>query len=108
MEHILRPLPLIICALLAIATADLPYGYYRFLRISVTVWGIMSIIQLNKKQDKSSSIAAELLIIGGITILYNPVLSIHLSRPIWTVINIISIPLVLLSSLQFYQNTSSK
>ena len=95
---LLRPFPLIICILLALALCQLSYGYYQFLRIAVTIWGIISIIQTSNRPDETSGKTCTMLLSGGIAILYNPILPIHLDKEAWIIINLVSIPCVLLST----------
>ena len=95
-QPILRPFPLTICALLGIAVFDLPYGYYQFLRIAVTTWAILTLIQANNRLAESPGKTCTMLLTGGIAILYNPIFPIHLDKDTWTLLNIISIPLILL------------
>ena len=95
---LLRPFPLIICILLALALCQLSYGYYQFLRIAVTIWGIISIIQTSNRPDETSGKTCTMLLSGGIAILYNPILPIHLAKEAWIIINLVSIPCVLLST----------
>ena len=94
----LHPFPLLICALLAIAIFELPSGYYQFLHIAVTIWGIINITHAYHTLGASPKKNYVLLITGGITILYNPIFPIHLDEDIWHALNIISIPLIFLSN----------
>ena len=80
MSPCLRPFPIILCLLLAIATARLPYGYYQFLRIAATIWGIISPVQASAKQTPGEAKTITILISGAIAILYNPILPIHLDK----------------------------
>lgn len=78
--------PLLIASvLLLIAIAPMPYGYYQFLRIAITiVAGIIAYSLFEKNQKKS------LVAFVVIMILYNPILVIHLERAIWSPINIVT------------------
>lgn len=96
MPSFLRPFPLVICALLGLAILKLPYGYYQFLRIAVTVWGIGCIYGVTHQEQENKSAGTVLLLTGGITILYNPLIPIHLTREIWFYLNLLSIPGVLI------------
>lgn len=90
------PFPLTICVLLGIAAFELPYGYYQFLRIAVTIWGIITLYKLHNQEPANRLTSLITLISGGITILYNPILPIQLDKDHWTIINLISIPIILL------------
>lgn len=98
LKNILRPFPLTVCALLGIAAFDLSYGYYQFLRIVLSIWGISGIIQANKEEKSSPGKTAAIIISSGILILYNPLIPIHLDRENWLPLNLISIPLILLTT----------
>lgn len=92
----LNPFSIIICALLVIALFKMPYGYYQFMHIAVTIWGIIYLIKAYQHTRESAKKTCALLITGAITILYNPILPINLDREIWSPLNIISIPLIFL------------
>jgi len=78
--------PLLIASLLLlIAIAPMPYGYYQFLRIAVTIVAGMtafSIFETNKNLS--------LYVFVAITILYNPIFTIHFDKATWIPINIIT------------------
>ena len=76
---------LITCLLLLIAISPMPYGYYQFLRIVITiVAGIIAYDLFENKRNKW------LIAFVLIMILYNPIIVIHLDKAIWKPINIIS------------------
>lgn len=68
----------------------LPYGFYTFLRIVTCIWGIHTII---RTQESKGFL---FLLSIGFTILYNPIIRIHLPREIWEPINIVTALLVIL------------
>ena len=73
------------CALLLLAIASMPYGYYQFLRIFITiVAGISTYNSFLSKHRKW------LYIFITILILYNPILPIHLNKEIWLPINLLT------------------
>lgn len=73
--------------LLLLALAPLPYGYYIFLRLWICAWGITAAIRQTH--------AVWRLLLIGTALLYNPVICITLTRPIWSVLNIITIILII-------------
>ena len=77
--------------LLFLALAHLPYVYYKFLRITLFASGIYFI---NFYQQKS---VALVIIFMFITILYNPIIPIYLTRDIWTVLNILTVGVMALN-----------
>ena len=80
-------LQLISIALVLIALFPLPYGYYIFLRIAMFIsMGILAYYQWTQKQ----SIDIWVAILVGFAILYNPIIPVHLTREIWSVLNILT------------------
>jgi len=70
-------------AMLLIGIADLPYGYYTFLRIVVFVVSLYSVYQI-----KDSEKNVWILLYVGLAILFNPIIPIHLyDKEIWMVID---------------------
>lgn len=66
---------------LLLALANMPYGYYLFLRIIVSIVGVMFVIVQN---DPKWRIAFLFIIV-----LYNPIILISLGRDAWKIIDII-------------------
>lgn len=75
---------LIACGLLLIATANLPYGYYRFLRIAITIIAAINAFGVFKKDNKALAI-----LFIALAILFNPIIPIYLDKATWTPIDII-------------------
>lgn len=73
----------LVAALLFVAVAPLPYGFYTFMRIIVCACaGYMA---YNAFTVKEKSIWPWLL--GFIAILFNPVATIHMTKEIWMVVD---------------------
>lgn len=83
--HPIKLSRLIASVLLFLAVANLPYGYYRFLRIAVTLIAGANAYSSYKKGDYILFI-----IFLGIAILFNPIIPIYLSKDIWIPIDIIA------------------
>jgi hypothetical protein len=77
---------LIACALLLIAVAPMPYGYYQFMRIVVTLVASINAFEL---YNKSKSVL--FVVFVSIIILYNPIIPIHLNKETWMPINLITV-----------------
>ena len=73
----------ILAVLFLLAILPLPYEYYNTLRTLVCV-GLGYFLYLGL--GKENNVYKYGLI--GLIILYNPIIPIHLSKPIWTIINI--------------------
>jgi len=73
--------------LIAAPIVSFPYGFYTFLRLSISISAGFIIYLRNKKVKKVDTIS---IIFAVIVILYNPIIPIHLTREIWMPINFIS------------------
>ncbi|MFW5781192.1 MAG: DUF6804 family protein [Bacteroidota bacterium] len=81
----MRSILLICSALLFIGVANLPMGYYTFLRIAVTFGAIMVIVREYKAME---TINYWMIIFGAAAILFNPLDPIHFNKEIWIVLDI--------------------
>ena len=71
-------------ALCAIALFDMPYGYYTFLRIAISIFaGCYAFDNFDKDNIKTA------ILFAGILILFNPLIKIHLDREAWFFIDIV-------------------
>jgi hypothetical protein len=75
----------IACLLLLIAVAPMPYGYYQFIRIAITLVASINAFELYNKNKTTL-----LVVFVSIIILYNPIIPIHLSKETWIPINLLS------------------
>ncbi|MYA44576.1 MAG: hypothetical protein F4073_11215 [Rhodobacteraceae bacterium] len=73
--------------ILVLAILPWPYGYYIFLRILISSTCAVIVFYQWKHDD---AISSWVFIFVGVGILYNPFLPIHLTREIWTILNIIT------------------
>jgi hypothetical protein len=81
--HLIWLLP---AALLGIALLPLPYGYYELLRIVVCT----AMIFLTVRAFQNGQQFWPWLFIA-FALLYNPITSVSLGRPMWTVVNLATI-----------------
>jgi len=73
--------------LLILALLPWPYGYYTFLRLAVfAVSGWLAYTQWTHDNAFTGWVVG----LGAMSLLYNPVLPIHLTRDIWSVLNLLS------------------
>jgi len=84
-------LKIVVAALLLIAIAHLPIGYYTFLRIVVCITSV--IIGIAYFESKKPLTVLFLII----AILFNPIVSIYLSKAIWVPIDIITAIIFIIS-----------
>lgn len=90
--------PIICMVLLLVALLKLPYGYYTLLRLTLFIWGI--IYGIKHYNISKNSLLTTLSF--GVSVLYNPIISVHLQRPHWAIINIITIFVVYLCSIEIH------
>jgi len=79
--------------LLGVALLPMPYGYYTFLRISLCLLfgGVFS-----AHVERGAVVWP--LICGAVIVTYNPIISIHLARDEWTIINLATIVVAVVSA----------
>ena len=84
-KHNLK-VPYIAVSLLSlIALLELPYGYYTFLKIAVTLCASITAYLLYEKDNKH----LVFWLCVCVAILFNPVIPIHLTREIWSAFNVL-------------------
>ena len=89
-----KTLLLICTGLLFIALADLPIGYYTFLRIVVTIGAVSVIVT-----EFESGINFWIVAFGIIAIVFNPLIPVYLNnKDIWMPIDILAAILFLIKS----------
>ena len=71
--------------MLVAALLPWPYGYYNFLRFCVCGAASFLAYQQWTHDDAASK---WVVILGAIALLYNPLVPIHLTREIWTLLNV--------------------
>jgi hypothetical protein len=87
MKSIPRVLWLVPPIILLIATARLPYGYYTFTRI--VTCAVAALIAFVGFQDRPAMPMWSVLF-ALIAVLFNPFVPIHLTRPIWFYLDLIT------------------
>lgn len=69
-----------------IALAQLPYGYYQFLRVVICIAAVYLTYQEYQLDDKVTIWA---VVFALLAILFNPIIPIHQSRKTWAYFNVI-------------------
>lgn len=80
-------IPLVIAGILFISIAELPYGFYTFMRIAVPILSIIYIVFAYAVEEKFSLMLIPNIII---TVLWNPILPIYLDKDSWVMIDAIA------------------
>jgi hypothetical protein len=81
-----RKIQVSIATLLILALANLPYGYYQFLRIAVFV----SASVLAWRISKAEGMVTWIFVMAGLALLFNPIFIIHFQRDEWAWIDVVS------------------
>ena len=69
-----------------VVSLKIPYGVYQFLKLSVFLTSCYFAYDLHNEKKVGPS-----LIFIGLAILYNPIFPLHLTKSIWTIINIATV-----------------
>jgi hypothetical protein len=83
----------ILCLMLLWAVVPInPYGYYTLIKIILfTYTAYLAYKHLSRDPSRAAGWFAT-----GIALTYNPIVSLHLGRPLWTVVNLATIAILLL------------
>lgn len=92
-----KTIKIILAIFLFICLADMPYGYYQFVRFIALVGFAVLAYQANE-QDKQT----EMIIYGSLALLFQPFIKVSLGRELWNVVDVI-VAIGLLASI-FYTN----
>ena len=77
-------------AMSLIALADLPYGYYQFLRIVVTGCAAWIAFGFHKRNSLIGTLA-----FGAMAVIFNPIVKIHMERDVHAIFNVASAALLI-------------
>ena len=97
-----KAIKIILAILFFLCLADLPYGYYQFVRfVGLVGFGILA-YQANEEGRQT-----EMIIYGVLALLFQPFLKIALGREIWNIVDVI-VGLGLLASIYLRPKTENK
>jgi len=75
---------IILAILMFICLADVPYGYFQFVRFAALIgFGILAIAASNEDNQ------TEMFIYGALALLFQPFFKIALGREVWNVVDVI-------------------
>jgi hypothetical protein len=80
-----KNIKLILAILFLVCLADMPYGYYQFVRFVGLIGFAILAIESNKQGRQT-----ETIIHVGLAILFQPVFKITLGREIWNIVDVIT------------------
>ena len=93
---------IVLAILFFLCLVDMPYGFYQFVRFSGLIGFAILAYQANQ-QDRQN----EMIIYGGLGLLFQPFFKVALGRQIWNIIDVV-LGLGLLASIFLRPKTENK
>ena len=81
MDNIIK---IILAVLFLLCLADMPYGFYQFVRFSGLIGFTVLAYQANQQGRQT-----EMIIYGGLALLFQPFFKIALGREIWSIVDVV-------------------
>jgi hypothetical protein len=98
-----KTIQIILAILMFICLADMPYGYFQFVRFAaLIVFGILAFEASGKGNQN------KLLLYGALALLFQPFFKISLGREIWNIIDVIVGVGLLISAFQGKEGNTNK
>jgi len=79
-----RVTKVVLSLLLFLCLADMPYGYYQFVRFVGLIGFAVLAYQANKQGRQT-----EMIIYGGLALLFQPFFKIVLGREMWNIVDVV-------------------
>ena len=84
MVNLTNSIKVILSILFSLCLADMPYGYYQFVRFA----GLIGFVLLAYKAHEQGR-QTEMIIYGGLALLFQPYFKIALGRQIWNIVDVV-------------------
>lgn len=84
MVNLTNSIKVILSILFFLCLADMPYGYYQFVRFA----GLLGFVLLAYKAHEQGR-QTEMIIYGGLALLFQPFFKIALGRQIWNIVDVV-------------------
>jgi hypothetical protein len=84
MVSLTNTIKVILSILFFLCLADMPYGYYQFVRFA----GLLGFVLLSYKAHEQGR-QTEMIIYGGLALLFQPFFKIALGRQIWNIVDVV-------------------
>lgn len=81
MDNIIK---IVLAVLFLLCLADMPYGFYQFVRFSGLIGFTVLAYQANQQGRQT-----EMIIYGGLALLFQPFFKIALGRQIWNIVDVV-------------------
>ena len=79
-----KAIKIILAILFFLCLADMPYGFYQFVRFAGLIGLAILTYQANQQGRQT-----EMIIYGGLALLFQPFFKIALGREIWNIVDVI-------------------
>ena len=79
-----RAIKIILAILFFLCLADMPYGFYQFVRFAGLIGFAILAYQANQQGRQT-----ELIIYGGLALLFQPFFKIALGRQMWNIVDVV-------------------
>lgn len=79
-----RLVKIVLAILFFICLADMPYSYYQFVRFAALIGFAILAYQAHAQGRQ-----ADMIIYGGLALLFQPILKVALGREIWNLVDVI-------------------
>ena len=79
-----RVTKLVLSLLFFLCLADMPYGYYQFVRFAGLIGFAILAYQANQQGRQT-----EMIIYGGLALLFQPFFKIALGRQMWNIVDVV-------------------
>jgi hypothetical protein len=84
MQSLSNIIKIILALLFFTCLADLPYGFYQFVRFAAMVGFAVLAYQAHEKDNQ-----AEMIVYGALALLFQPFFKIALGRELWNVVDVL-------------------
>lgn len=96
-----RYIKVVLSLLLFLCIADMPYGFYQFVRVVALI--VFAILAYSAYENKQMQL---MILYIGLGVMFQPFIKIALGREMWNVVDVI-VGIGLLASLYFNKNKKS-
>ena len=79
-----RTIKILLAILFFLCLADMPYGFYQFVRFAGLIGFAILAYQANQQVRQT-----EMIIYGGLALLFQPFFKVALGREIWNIVDVV-------------------
>lgn len=79
-----KAIKIVLAILFFLCLADMPYGYYQFVRFTGLIGFAVLAYQANQQGRQT-----EMIIYGGLALLFQPFFKIALGRQMWNIVDVV-------------------